>query len=167
MSDTGISEDRSLAWTRTAEQWAPRAMTERPDLGAADRLYEYMRDAGLYVPRSYVRDAWAAETAAREISEPMNRQPESMYVPREWHKETSFAYKEAFIYNVEITGVLRETGEIGTRMVTIEGESNLTPEEIYDRAGGFASSYEFKMENGFPAFEIKDALFAPGALWQD
>ena len=167
MSDTGIAADLAAAWERTAEQWVPRAMTDRPDLGSGDRLYEYMRDAGLYVPRSYVRDAWRAEQEARAVSGPMNRQPESMYVPRDWHQETSFKYKQAFIYNVEIAGVLRDTGEHGSRMVTIEGPQNLTPGEILDRASAFATSYEFVQENGYPNLTITDALFQPGALWRD
>lgn len=167
MTDTGIGADRSAAWERTAEQWVPAAMTARPDLKSGDRLYEYMRDAGLYVPRSYVRDAWRAEQAARLVSGPMNRQPESMFVPKDWHKETSFKYQEAFIYNVEIKGILRDTGEESIRYVTIEGPERMTPGEIFDRASGFANSYEFVMENGFPELTIVDALFQPGALWQD
>lgn len=154
-----------FAWEKMAEQWVPTAITERPDITSADALYAYMRESGAYVPRSFVREQWGTIKTEQGYAPIINRLEDDQIIPRNWYKDTSFEYQESYVWKIEVTGHIAETGEPSKRIVTIESAENLTIGEVLDNAFDWINLYGFEMLEETPQTEIVEFIHVPGTPW--
>lgn len=165
MTDISSVSPTGAAWTKYAEQYVPKFATEHPDITSADALYSYMRETGNYIPREYVRNQWREEKRVGEYSSILQRLGDNEVVDRDWFRETSFEYREKYIWKVEIEGRLAETGERVTRTVTVESEDNLSVGEIYDQAADYAERYLYDFFTEVPSFSLTSALHKGAEGW--
>ena len=145
-------------WRARAEAWLPGVIAREPEITSADKAYYYMREHGLYVPRSYVREVWRELVRAETYRPLFDRLPEGEYIPERFYRETSFRTKAKYTHVVKIEGYNRNTGEPITRYAAVISDDRLTVGEILDDAFDYANEYQFSLAPGTIHVGIEAAI---------
>lgn len=148
-----------------AEQWIGRIWREIPGITSADKAYAWMRDHELYAPRRYVRAAWREMIGMYGNIPYIQSLPSHYKIPRRMYAETAQAYKEKYVYRVQIRGRHIETGEEMTKWVTITDDHALTVGALGESGFGFAWVYDFETELITPEISIVGAMHPIGQEW--
>jgi len=133
-----------------AEQWVPAAYARAEGVTSADKAYQWMRTHDMYVPRQYVREAWAQSVRNQSTMDVANRLPWNELVPSKWMEETSFEYGRKYNYIVETEGFDPAQGETRKQTVTIVSDESLTMGEVFARAADAA--FQYGVATALPSF---------------
>jgi len=154
---------RALMW-QIAEQWLEAAVREA-GITSADKFYAWLRDNGLYVTRSIVRDVWKEYKYAFPYLEVIQRLDPAHLIPRSWYRETESEYINRYAYKYEITFYNPEEGTSETRTMLVRSDTPLTRKDAEWAAWELASEYGDMWQLEVAKIDFVSAFHRRGASW--